>query len=81
MPQPALSVQIRELEARSAEVSVAGFPPPAPSRVIGMVWRRTSPLDERLREIGGIVRGAAKGETVNGETVNAETGATAAKAR
>ncbi|MEM1384468.1 MAG: LysR substrate-binding domain-containing protein [Pseudomonadota bacterium] len=44
------------LETRSASVSVARFPPPAPRRSIGMVWRKTSPLADQLLEISAIVR-------------------------
>ncbi|MEM7496524.1 MAG: hydrogen peroxide-inducible genes activator [Pseudomonadota bacterium] len=47
------------VEVRSAPVSVARFRPPLPSRTVGMVWRRTSPLTGQLGEIAEIVRGAA----------------------
>ena len=43
------------LETCSANVSVARFPPPGPSRTIGMVWRKTNPLSEQLMQIGAIV--------------------------
>ncbi len=33
-----------ELETRSADVSIARFKSPQPSRTIGMIWRKTSPL-------------------------------------
>lgn len=49
-----------ELETRSAAVSVAHFPAPAPSRTIGMVWRKTSPLAAHLIEIGAILRTTAE---------------------
>jgi len=48
------------LETRSANVSVARFPHPGPSRTIGMVWRRTNPLSDQLVEIGSIVRGVGQ---------------------
>ncbi|MEM7644525.1 MAG: hydrogen peroxide-inducible genes activator [Pseudomonadota bacterium] len=35
-------------ETRSAPVCVARFPDPAPSRTLGLVWRRSSPLAEPL---------------------------------
>lgn len=38
------------LETNAANVSVARLPPPRPSRSIGLVWRKTSPLGERLAE-------------------------------
>ncbi|MEE4119400.1 MAG: hydrogen peroxide-inducible genes activator [Paracoccaceae bacterium] len=49
------------VETRSADVSVARFPEPQPSRTIGMVWRRSSPLADRLHEVAGAVRRAAEG--------------------
>jgi LysR family transcriptional regulator, hydrogen peroxide-inducible genes activator len=45
------------VETRSAPVSVVGFPAPRPSRQIGMVWRRTSPLARPLQELADVVRG------------------------
>ncbi|MFW5641565.1 MAG: LysR substrate-binding domain-containing protein [Roseicyclus sp.] len=48
-----------EVETRSAHVALARFPPPAPSRTIGMIWRRSTPLADQLRELAGIVKGAA----------------------
>ncbi|MEO0387468.1 MAG: hydrogen peroxide-inducible genes activator [Pseudomonadota bacterium] len=47
------------LEMRSADVAVARFPPPAPQRTIGLIWRAANPLSEQLAEIGPIVRAAA----------------------
>ena len=44
------------LETRQAQVSIARFPPPSPARSIGMVWRKTNPLAEKLMEVGAIVR-------------------------
>ncbi len=49
------------VETRSADVSVTRFPEPQPSRTIGMVWRRSSPLADRLHEVAGAVRRAAEG--------------------
>jgi LysR family transcriptional regulator, hydrogen peroxide-inducible genes activator len=46
------------VETRSAAVSVARFTDPRPTRTIGMVWRRTSPLDARLRQMAEVVRAA-----------------------
>lgn len=53
---PAMAVPV---EARSAPVSIARFPPPKPARTIGMVWRRTSPLARQLEEVAEVVREAA----------------------
>lgn len=47
-------------ETQSADVAIARFPPPAPSRTIGMVWRKTNPLSEQLMDVSAIVRGVAQ---------------------
>jgi LysR family transcriptional regulator, hydrogen peroxide-inducible genes activator len=47
------------LETRSGGVSVARFPDPRPSRTIGMVWRKASPLAGQLRQMAGVVQDAA----------------------
>ena len=44
------------LETRSANVALARFPHPTPSRTIGMVWRKTNPLSDQLMQIGAIIR-------------------------
>jgi LysR family hydrogen peroxide-inducible transcriptional activator len=49
------------VETRSAAVSVSRFRAPRPSRRIGMVWRRTSPLGAQLRQVSEAVRRAAEG--------------------
>jgi LysR family transcriptional regulator, hydrogen peroxide-inducible genes activator len=50
IPEMAVSV-----ETRSASVSVARFKNPQPSRTIGMVWRKTSPLARQLAQISEVV--------------------------
>lgn len=45
-----------EMETRSADVSIARFPPPRPTRTIGMVWRRSNPLADQFMQIGAILR-------------------------
>lgn len=60
IPEMAVAVEIR-----SAAVSVARFDTPQPSRTIGMVWRKTSPLADQLAQIAEVVRqaaGTARGE-------------------
>ncbi|GFE65189.1 hydrogen peroxide-inducible genes activator [Litoreibacter roseus] len=53
------------LETRSADVAVSRFPAPSPSRVVGMVWRKTNPLSDQFMQIGTIVKGLGqKAETV-----------------
>jgi len=48
-----------EVETRSASVSVARFKRPRPSRTIGMIWRKTSPLAKQLLQISEVVRQSA----------------------
>ena len=54
IPEMAVAV-----ETRSAAVSISRFDRPPPSRTIGMIWRRTSPLAEQLLHIAGVVRRSA----------------------
>lgn len=48
-----------DVETRSAAVSVARFGEPQPSRTVGMIWRKTSPLAPQLAEVAEVVRGSA----------------------
>jgi len=50
-----------DFETRSADVTISQFPAPAPSRTIGMVWRKTNPLSDQLMEVSEIVRDVARG--------------------
>jgi LysR family transcriptional regulator, hydrogen peroxide-inducible genes activator len=50
IPEMAVAV-----ETRSASVSVARFENPQPSRTIGMIWRKTSPLARQLLQISEVV--------------------------
>jgi len=50
IPEMAVAV-----ETRSASVSVARFRNPQPSRTIGMIWRKTSPLARQLLQISEVV--------------------------
>ncbi|ARE40865.1 Hydrogen peroxide-inducible activator [Rhodovulum sp. P5] len=45
------------VETLSAPVSVVRLPKPRPTRTIGMVWRKTSPLSSQFDEVARIVRG------------------------
>lgn len=47
-----------DVETRSANVCVAGFEKSKPTRTIGMIWRKTSPLSDRFLEISEIVKQA-----------------------
>jgi LysR family hydrogen peroxide-inducible transcriptional activator len=44
------------VETKSAAVSIARFKEPEPSRTIGMVWRKSSPLSKQLLDIADLVR-------------------------
>ncbi len=55
IPEMAVAV-----ETRSAPVSVSRFDTPQPSRTIGMIWRRTSPLARELLQIAEVVRLSAQ---------------------
>ncbi|TIN67441.1 MAG: hydrogen peroxide-inducible genes activator, partial [Mesorhizobium sp.] len=48
------------VETRSASVSIAHFANPQPSRTIGMIWRKTSPIAKQLLLISEVVRQAAE---------------------
>ncbi len=54
LPEMALAV-----ETRSADVAVQRFPKPQPSRTIGMVWRKSSPLTSQLRQLADLVKATA----------------------
>ncbi|MEJ1157767.1 hydrogen peroxide-inducible genes activator [Prosthecomicrobium sp. N25] len=47
------------VETRSAAVSIARFEAQTPTRTIGMIWRKTSPLSDQLWQIAEIVRRSA----------------------
>jgi LysR family hydrogen peroxide-inducible transcriptional activator len=55
IPEMAVAV-----ETRSASVSVTRFRNPQPSRTIGMIWRKTSPLARQLLQISEVVRLSAE---------------------
>ena len=50
IPEMAVAV-----ETRSAPVSIARFRNPQPSRTIGMIWRKTSPLTRQLQQLSEVV--------------------------
>src|ERR1700678_845304 len=54
IPEMAVAV-----ETRSASVSIARFDNEKPSRTIGMIWRKTSPLVKQLLQISEVVRRSA----------------------
>lgn len=54
IPEMAVAV-----ETRAAPVCVARFESPQPSRTVGMIWRKTSPLADQLLQISDVVRQSA----------------------
>lgn len=55
IPEMAVAV-----ETQSAAVAVSRFRGVQPSRTIGMIWRRTSPLDRQLLQVADVVRLSAQ---------------------
>ena len=49
-----------EVETRSADVAISGFGRNGPTRTIGMIWRKTSPLSKQLLGICESVRQASE---------------------
>jgi LysR family hydrogen peroxide-inducible transcriptional activator len=47
------------VETRAAAVAVARLPRPRPARTIGLVWRKTNPLADRLEQVAAVLRDAA----------------------
>ena len=54
VPEMAVAV-----ETRSAPVSIAHFANPRPSRIIGMIWRKTNPLAKQFVQLSKVVRHSA----------------------
>lgn len=55
IPEMAVAV-----ETGSGSVSVARFDDPQPSRTIGMIWRKTSPLAAQLRQLADLIGRSAE---------------------
>lgn len=51
------------METRSAAVAISRLPGPAPSRSIGMVWRRSNPLADEMEQIAETIRALRLNET------------------
>ena len=47
------------IETEMAQVCLCHFPPPRPSRDIGMIWRRTNPLEPQFLALSEVIRDAA----------------------
>ncbi|MDO6520233.1 LysR substrate-binding domain-containing protein [Shimia thalassica] len=54
------------VETRSASVSVAHFAAPQPMRKVGMVWRRSTPMADRLLQVSDVVRKVAQPALLQG---------------
>ena len=48
------------IEKRTASVSISRFEDPKPRRTIGMIWRRTNPMDKQLRYVASLVSDVAR---------------------
>ncbi|MCU4178442.1 hydrogen peroxide-inducible genes activator [Bosea sp. BH3] len=69
LPEMALPI-----ETRSAAVCIARFEEPEPSRTIGMVWRKTSPLAKQLLQVADVVGASARGRWQSRETGSPDQG-------
>jgi LysR family hydrogen peroxide-inducible transcriptional activator len=58
---PEMAIQVEE---RAAPVCIGRFRDPAPSRTVGMIWRKSNPLAGQLQKVSEVVRRA--GEEVVG---------------
>jgi LysR family hydrogen peroxide-inducible transcriptional activator len=54
IPEMAVAV-----EGRAAPVDIVRFAEPRPSRTIGMIWRKTTPMEGELQEVASFVQRAA----------------------
>lgn len=52
------------VETRAAPVCVGRFSEPEPKRTVGMIWRKTNPLDAQFQEVAAIVKAAAVRKTI-----------------
>jgi LysR family hydrogen peroxide-inducible transcriptional activator len=50
---PEMAIRV---ETRSAAVNCTAFSGPQPGRTIGIIWRKSTPLSDELREIADVVR-------------------------
>ncbi|MGH1415052.1 MAG: LysR substrate-binding domain-containing protein [Pelagimonas sp.] len=57
LPQMAIAT-----ETQSAQVCISQFQDPQPSRTIGMIWRKSSPLTPHFEEMAKLITEAAQGQ-------------------
>ena len=63
------------IETRSAPVAVARLKPPRPTRTVGMVWRRSSPLAEQFTRVAhALGRDAKTGRAVAQRAAGSDAG-------
>ncbi|MBB4304596.1 LysR family hydrogen peroxide-inducible transcriptional activator [Rhodobium orientis] len=67
IPEMAVAV-----ETRSAPVAIGHFDAPRPSRTVGMIWRKTSPLADQFRQIAEVVRQSGEGLASGGGSLAAQ---------
>ena len=48
------------IETKSADVTISRFSNPQPTRTIGMVWRKTSPITKQLMQLSHVVKVATQ---------------------
>lgn len=60
------------VETRSAPVAVCRFRGREPGRTVGMIWRRTTPLADRFRDLAGLVKDAGEQARDSGRGDGAE---------
>jgi LysR family hydrogen peroxide-inducible transcriptional activator len=48
------------IETKSADVAISRFSNPQPTRTIGMVWRKTSPITKQLMQLSHVVKVATQ---------------------
>ncbi|MEM6490911.1 MAG: LysR substrate-binding domain-containing protein, partial [Pseudomonadota bacterium] len=51
LPEMAIAI-----ETRAAPVAISHFPPPEPSRAVGMIWRKSNPLGPQLKQIAETIK-------------------------
>ncbi len=57
------------IETRSAPVAVSRLKSPRPSRTIGMVWRKTNPLSDRLAAMAENVKSSGRRDNSSANTI------------
>jgi LysR family hydrogen peroxide-inducible transcriptional activator len=77
LPERALAVELRP----DSRLAVKAFEPPAPSRTIGLAWRRGAPRERELRLLGGALLEAARRQASPGRGSQRRSHAARARAK